>query len=243
MFRFYEVGGKVRDEILGVKSNDIDYTVVPDEHLIYSGLDIGVIFNKLVDELKLRGFEIFLVTPDCFTIRARWPIGSTYSGVADFVLARKEIGYKEGTRSPIVVPGSLLDDLQRRDFTCNAVAKDSNGNYIDPFNGIKDIQARILRTPIKGQVTFEDDPLRILRALRFSVTKGFRITNKLQTIIKNFDYTNKFGVVSEERIREELFKMLKHDTKESLNMLGYYHELSDYIFNNTKLWFKPTNES
>lgn len=243
MFTFYEVGGKVRDELMGLKSKDVDYVAVPDDQML-NVINIGLLFETLKIQLENDGYEIFLVTPDCFTIRAKFPKYHRFSGtVADFVLARKEIGYKEGTREPVVVPGTLWDDLARRDFTVNAIAKAENGTLYDPFRGIEDIKSRILRTPIHGALTFDDDPLRLLRAIRFAVTKGFVLSHAVESYLTNYDYENKFAVVSEERIREELHKAFHHDTLLTLEYLNSYQNLTQYIFKRTKLWLKPTNEA
>lgn len=241
MFTFYEVGGKVRDEFLGLENKDIDYVAVPDK--LY-GETVGVVaaFDSLKNYLEVEGYQLFLVTPEMYTIRAKFPKGHIHEGtVADFVLARKEIGYEKGTRRPIVVPGTLLDDLTRRDFTVNAIAKSITGEIIDPFDGIGDIKNKILRTPISGKITFDDDPLRLLRAIRFAVTKGFKISEEISKIIEEFDYENKFYVVSEERIREELHKCFKYNTIDTLYFLTNFSELRCYIFNNTNLWLMPTN--
>jgi tRNA nucleotidyltransferase/poly(A) polymerase len=161
--------------------------------------------------------------------------------VADFVMARKEVGYVEGTRRPILELGTLEDDLIRRDFTVNAMAEDEDGNLIDLFNGQMDLERMILITPLPPKVTFEDDPLRIIRAIRFSITKGFRLSY-LDYFIYNFDYEGKMGVVSIERIREELLKCFKHDTLKTLTILNQNPKLRDYIFKNNILWLKPTFE-
>ena len=242
MFKFYEVGGKVRDELLGLKSKDVDYVAVPHETLIRDVESVHTMFGILEAYLKEEGFEIFLVTADCFTIRAKFPKDHTYSGVADFVMARKEVGYIPGTRTPIVKPGTLYDDLERRDFTVNALAKNEDGKIIDYFDGIKHLEEKILVTPLDTKVTFDDDPLRILRAIRFSITKGFEIPKEMWHEIYYYDYTNKMFVVSDERIREELFKCFKHDTLETLERLRQFSHLSDYIFRDNKLWLKPTFE-
>jgi tRNA nucleotidyltransferase/poly(A) polymerase len=241
-FTFYEVGGKVRDELLGLKSKDVDYVAVPSDDLIGEYESPHDMFNILVDFLTEEKFELFLVTSDCFTIRAKFPSGHRYVGVADFVMARKEVGYVSGTRTPIIKPGSLYDDLERRDFTLNALAKDDDGNIIDFFNGKEDLKNKILRTPLDTEVTFNDDPLRILRAIRFSITKGFKISYNMWDIIYWYDYNNKMGVVSDERIREELFKCFKHNTLETLTRLSEFKPLSDYIFRDNKLLLKPTFE-
>lgn len=244
MFTFYEVGGKVRDELLGLKSKDIDYVAVPDEELIHFNYTAEFLFVILEEYLKAEGYELFLVTSDCFTIRARFPKNNIHYGlVADFVMSRKEIGYVEGTRTPIVVPGTLYDDLMRRDFTVNAIAKAEDGTYIDPFGGQQDIKDRILRTPIASEITFNDDPLRLLRAIRFMVTKDFNLHRDVSKTIHRFDYENKMKVVSEERIREELHKCFKYDTIRMLSILCSVRALSEYVFTQTKLWLKPTNES
>lgn len=242
MFKFYEVGGKVRDELLGLKSKDVDYVAVPHETLIRDVESVHTMFGILESYLKEEGFEIFLVTADCFTIRAKFPKDHTYSGVADFVMARKEVGYIPGTRTPIVKPGTLYDDLERRDFTVNALAKNEDGKIIDYFDGIKHLEEKILVTPLDTKVTFDDDPLRILRAIRFSITKGFEIPLDMWYVMYNYDYENKMYVVSDERIREELFKCFKHDTLLTIKTLEKYESLVKYMFRDNKLWLKPTFE-
>ena len=241
-FTFYEVGGKVRDEILGLQSKDVDYVAVPGDDLLKDIESAQTMFNILEGYLKEEGFEIFLVTPDCFTIRAKFPKNHKYEGVADFVMARKEIGYVPGTRQPIVKAGTLYDDLERRDFTLNALAKDDDGKIIDFFDGLKHLEERVLITPLDTKVTFDDDPLRILRALRFSITKGFMLSSDIHSQIKNYDYDGKMSVVSTERIREELFKCFKYDTLKTLKMLDQYPDLTNYIFKDNTLWLKPTME-
>jgi poly(A) polymerase len=244
MFTFFEIGGKIRDELLGLPSKDIDYVAVPNIEKFDKSSDIVSIFEALVSYLNIQRYDIFLLTQECYTIRARFPKGHENEGVvADFVLARKEIGYKEGTREPIVVPGTLYDDMQRRDFTVNAMAKNpATGAIIDYFGGTTDLKNKVLRTPIDGRVTFADDPLRLLRAVRFAVTKGFTIGEEINEVLHRFDYKNKFAVVSTERIREELHKAFKVNTNMTLYYLNKYYNLSDYIFTKTNLWLKPTTE-
>jgi poly(A) polymerase len=240
MFKFYEVGGKIRDELLGIPSKDVDYVAVPSSSMGYTAQRT---FEVLVDHLKKNAYQVFLETPSMFTVRAKFPIGHEHEGtVADFVMARKETGYREGTREPIVVIGTLEDDLQRRDFTINAMAKDENGKLIDPFNGIKDLIKKELKCPISPTQSFNDDPLRILRAIRFSIMKGFDMDYKMRYVIKTFDYYGKMHVVSEERIREELYKCFKYGTIRTLDVLAEYPMLRNYIFSKTKLWLKPTTE-
>ena len=238
MPKIFLVGGCIRDKILGVQSKDIDFTFVLDD--LNGTVEQG--FEHMTQWLKSEGFEIFLSTPDCFTIRAKFPKGHKHQGVADFVMARKEIGYVEGTRTPIVVPGTLKDDLERRDFTVNAMAKGDDGKIIDLFDGMNDLKRMVLITPLPPEQTFNDDPLRVLRAVRFAITKGFSL-KFLDYYINNYDYENKMGVVSTERIREELLKCFKHDTMGTLDMLNDYPTLKRYIFENKLMWLKPTMEN
>jgi len=241
-FKFYEVGGKVRDEILGLQSKDVDYVAVPNDKLLKTHSEALDMFNVLNEYLLSEKFEIFLKTDDCFTIRAKFPEEHKYSGVADFVMARKEIGYVPNTRTPIVVPGTLYDDLERRDATLNALARDDDGSIIDYFNGLEDLKNGILRTPLDCKITIEDDALRICRYFRFSITKGFKIAEDLSNEMKTYDYENRMGVVSEERIMEEMKKCFKHDSLKTLLLLNEYPALRNYIFTRTNLWLKPTSE-
>lgn len=241
-FNFYEVGGKIRDEFLGLPNKDVDYVAVPSEELLLKFTQASDMFNVLDEYLISKNFEIFLRTPDCYTIRAKFPKDHEYSGVADFVMARKEIGYIPNTRTPIVVPGTLYDDLSRRDATVNALAKDRDGNIIDFFNGLDDLKKGLIKTPLDCKITIEDDPLRIWRYFRFSITKGFTIDEELEFEMLHYDYELKMCVVSNQRIRDELFKCFKHDTLKTIKLLTKFEKLRDYVFTHTDLWLKPTNE-
>jgi tRNA nucleotidyltransferase/poly(A) polymerase len=235
-FKEYLVGGAVRDEIIGLSNKDLDYVFVFEE--LDENQTAEECFNEMHQNIQERG-EIFLSTPSCYTIRYKDKVTKE---VKDVVMARKEVGYIPGTRTPIVKPGTLYDDLERRDFTLNALAKDEDGTIIDYFNGLDHLKFKMLITPLDTNITMNDDPLRLLRALRFSITKGFRISNDIWNELNNFDYDEKMGVVSTERIREELFKCFKHDTIETLKKLEEFKYLRDYIFKNNLLWLKPTME-
>lgn len=238
MPKIFKVGGCVRDGLLGVKTKDIDFTFVLDD--LNKTVEEG--FKEMEQWMIDQGFTIFLSVPEMFTIRAKFPSDHKFAKLdADFVMARKEVGYVEGTRRPILELGTLEDDLVRRDFTVNAMAEDEDGNLIDLFHGQIGLKRMVLTTPKAPQVTFEDDPLRIIRAIRFSITKGFSLTF-LECYIYYFDYENKMGVVSIERIREELLKCFKHNTLKTLEVLNTFPALRDYVFKNNILWLKPTFE-
>lgn len=214
-YTLYECGGAVRDEFLGLQSKDVDYSVILED----IDLPINEAFTKFEEQITSEGYRIFKSTADCFTVRAKFPDNHVHAGLdADFVLARKELGYIKGTRQPEVVLGTLEDDLIRRDFTVNALAKDMEGNIVDLFNGQRDLQNKILRTPTDTAISFNDDPLRILRAVRFSVTKHLEFCDEIWRCIDSFD-ADKMTVVSAERIREELNKCFKFDTLKTLEYL------------------------
>jgi poly(A) polymerase len=235
-FKEYLVGGAVRDEILGLDNKDLDYVFVFDN--LTEEQTAEECFKDMTKVIQERG-EIFLSTPSCYTIRYK---DKETKEVKDVVMARKEIGYIPGTRTPIVKPGTLYDDLERRDATLNALAKDEDGTIIDYFGGLEDLTNRVLRTPLEPIKTFDDDALRIIRFIRFSITKGFSIPNDITNVIRNYDYESKMGVVSMERIREELFKCFKYDTLKTLEILDNIPRLKRYIFKNNLLWLKPTME-
>ena len=243
--KIFEIGGCVRDELLGLHTKDIDFTVVIDQRGEKLSVDEGWAFMKhfLLD----KGFKIFLETKECFTIRAMFPKGHQHEGlVADFVMARKEVGYIPGTRKPILELGSLEDDMIRRDFTVNAMAKDEHGEIIDLFNGQQHLKWKFLMTPLDPMTTLMDDPLRLLRALRFSITKGFTIDGAVWNAMFQPNLMDKLeNVVSQERIREEVTKMMKHDTLSSLRLFQEIDKreprLLEIIFGGD-MWLLPSTK-
>jgi len=243
MPQIYEVGGCVRDEIIGVHTNDIDFTFVLDN--IDQTVDEG--WDEMLSHLKTEGFKIFLETKDCFTVRAKFPKGHVNEGlVADFVMARKEVGYILGTRKPILELGTLEDDLRRRDFTLNALAKDLDGTIVDLFEGRKHLEEGILVTPLNPVKTFFDDPLRMIRALRFSITKGFEIDSEVWDAMFEpglIEHLNK--VVSKERMQGEVSKMMKHDTVSTLRLLAKIDKIEPKLLEvmfGGDIWLLPSTK-
>jgi poly(A) polymerase len=244
MPQLFKVGGCVRDRMLGLNSKDIDFTFVPDDQTV--SVEEG--FKIMVQWLTDHSFEIFLSTPECFTIRAKFPKNHKNAGlVADFVMARKEEGYTDNSRKPILVLGSLEDDLIRRDFTVNAMAESEDGSIIDIFNGERDLVNKILRTPLDPNKTMLDDPLRFLRALRFAITKDFSIHSSIfEAVENNPQILEKLKTtVSKERIRAEIFLMMKANTVKSLHLLSTVEArlpgFTELVFDEG-LWLKPTFE-
>lgn len=223
--KFYLVGGAVRDRLLGLKSKDKDY----------------IVEAKSYDEMKAaiieKGGEIFLESPQHFTIRALIP----KMGAADFVLPRVDGSYSDGRRPDSVSVGTLHDDLARRDFTMNAIAFDEeSGEYIDPFNGREDIEKRLIRCVGSAFDRFHEDSLRLLRAIRFKITKGFELHDDVVSCLSDYVLAVRLVNVSDERKREELHKCFAKDTLETLNLLGQYPMVSEAVFGSKKLWLMPT---
>jgi poly(A) polymerase len=235
-FKFYKVGGCVRDEILKVKCKDIDYSVVLEN---FTG-NMNEAYSLLCEYLSKNNYTIFLETPDCYTIRAK---DNSTKLVVDFTMARKEFYPDENSRHPVVQPGTLYDDLIRRDFTLNSLAVDiETGNIIDICNGLDDLHNGILRTPLDAFTTLSDDPLRILRGFRFSITKKFSLDKDFWDAINNpFLWTKMMKVVSIERIRDELDKMFKANTLQTLEYIAKIKSINNefYEYMMTKIYFKP----
>jgi tRNA nucleotidyltransferase/poly(A) polymerase len=223
--QIYKVGGAVRDEFLGVKSKDIDFAVEAPS------------YEAMRDYIAGNG-KIFLEKPEYFTIRAK--LNDTD---ADFVLCRKEHGYTDGRRPDLVTAGDIYDDLSRRDFTVNAIAvRVSDGEVFDPHKGITDIADKKIRCVGRAADRFSEDSLRMIRAVRFAITKGFALDVEIQFALDNKSLLSKLENVSKERIREELNRCFKFNTLHTLYMFETYPRLRDVIFSDPTLWLEATNK-
>lgn len=229
--QMYQVGGAVRDELLGIRSKDIDFSVVLDKELQVQDTWRDP-FGTMVKGLKRQGFTIHVEHPEFLTVRGRFPkTDILYPGRdADFVLARKEGTYSDGRRPDVVEPGSLYDDLARRDFTMNAIAK-MGAVIIDPHFGAQDIKRRIIRAVGDPLERLTEDPLRALRAIRFAVTKGFNIDPNLRAAMAEPSVAEGISLnVSDERIAEEFSKMFRKDTIVSIILLNDFPALMQAAF-------------
>lgn len=189
----YAVGGWVRDILLDRPSKDIDITVLG------SGIDFARnVAAMLHPKIKVHFFENFGTAHFVYD-------GFDY----EFVGARKE-SYQRDSRKPIVEDGNLEDDIARRDFTINALAislnKEDYGTLVDWYNGQDDLKHKIIRTPLDADITYSDDPLRMMRAVRFASQLGFVIEEQsLKAIERNAE---RLQIISKERIHTELNKIL-----------------------------------
>jgi len=178
-------------------------------------------FEAMENALVAIGAKIFLSKPEYLTIRCKIP----NIGDVDIALARTDGEYIDG------------------DITINAIAIDiSNGDIVDPYNGRKDIERGIIRCVRNPKERFEEDYLRLLRTIRFAVTKGFEIDLATSFWLTQYKICEGIKKVSQERIREELYKCFKYNTIETLKLLEYYFHLRDILFENN-IWLEPTLSS
>jgi poly(A) polymerase len=188
----YAVGGFVRDFILKRDTSEIDFLVVGD------GIDFATKFSKALGINQIAVFRNFGTAHFRFN-----------NIDLEFVGARKE-SYKKNSRNPTVETGTFLDDINRRDFTINTLAvslnKNNYGELVDTFTGMEDLKNKIIRTPIDPNITFNDDPLRILRAIRFASQLDFNISEEVFNAACSL--ANRLEIIKQERITDEFLKIL-----------------------------------
>ena len=189
----YVVGGYVRDLLLGRPSKDIDFVTVG------SGIEVARAVARQIKGSHLSVFRNFGTAQ----VKAR-------GMELEFVGARRE-SYQRDSRKPIVEDGTLDDDLARRDFTINAMAACVNasrfGEVIDRYNGLEDLEAKLIRTPLDPDITFSDDPLRMMRAIRFATQLDFTIVEEtFRAISRN---AQRIKIISRERVMDELMKIMR----------------------------------
>jgi len=190
--RAYTIGGYVRDLLLDRDSKDIDIVVEG------KGIDLAKSVAKRVGNPKVAIFKTYGTAM------------FNYKGLEiEFVGARKE-SYHKDSRNPIVEEGTIKEDQDRRDFTINALAislnKDNYGELIDPFDGVKDLENKILKTPLNPDITFSDDPLRMMRGVRFASQLGFELEKETYDAIER--NANRLEIITKERISVELNKIM-----------------------------------
>ena len=192
----YVIGGYVRDRLMDRPTADIDILVIG------SGMEVAArVAEKLGGNTRVNYYKNFGTAMLKYYDDMEW--------IIEFVGARKE-SYQRDSRKPIVEDGTLEDDQNRRDFTINAMAislqEDDYGKLLDPFDGIGDIERKLIRTPLDPDITYSDDPLRMMRAVRFATQLGFHIEEaSFEAIHRNRE---RISIVSRERIADELNKII-----------------------------------
>lgn len=212
----YLVGGFVRDKLLGRPTKDADFVCVGDALALAQEAAAAFRPRPRVTLFKTFGTAHFR-TPDGFDM--------------EFVGARKE-SYSRHSRNPEVVPGTLEDDQNRRDFTINALAVSLNksdfGCLVDPFGGVDDLKQGLIRTPGEPAITFSDDPLRMLRAIRFAAQLGFRIHPPTLRAIR--EMRDRISIITQERITDELNKIVASPKPSVGFKLLYETKLLEHLF-------------
>ena len=213
--RAFVIGGFVRDQLLGRPSKDVDIVVEGD------GIDVAEAFAALLpfpaEVITFRNFGTAMVR--CPQLEV------------EFVGARKE-SYRGESRKPDVQSGTLAEDLARRDFTINtfsiSLQKADFGTLLDSFDGQADLEAKMLRTPLEPNITFSDDPLRIMRGLRFAAQLGFDIEGETYAAMR--EQAPRLSIVSAERITDELNKLLMSPQPAYGLKLAFFCGVLDVIF-------------
>ncbi len=210
----YIVGGFIRDLILERQKNEVDFLVIG------NGPEFAA---KLAENFSIEKISIFK------------NFGTAHFKIHDFDLefvgARKE-SYNRNSRKPEIVTGSFEEDISRRDFTINTLAvsinEDTFGNLTDIYNGMMDIENRLIKTPINPEITFDDDPLRILRAYRFASQLDFKVEDSINDAANKL--RSRLKIVSQERITDEFLKIISSPNPSVGLKLLFYSGVMEIIF-------------
>lgn len=210
----YVVGGFVRDLILERVKKEVDFLIVGD------GINFA---QKLADKLNIKTISVY---------KNFGTAHFNYNNFDyEFVGARKE-SYKKESRNPEVEAGSFQEDIERRDFTINTLAVSLNANsfgkLIDTFDGVNDIKNKIIKTPLDPITTFNDDPLRIMRAFRFASQLEFEVDNSI--LLAAEQLAERLKIISQERITDEFLKILSSPRPSIGLKLLYYSKVMDVVF-------------
>lgn len=242
----FVVGGCLRDQAL------IEFGAIPQTNI--KDIDFAVeaeSFDVMTDELAASGFEIFKSDPEFVTLRARFPRTLEWADwlvdqdfdlglTADFVLCRKDGVYKDGRRPESVSAGTIFDDLARRDFTVNAIARHADAGILDPFDGMRDCGDRILRFVGDPFRRVEEDGLRVLRGLRFMVTRGLEPDDAAREMFHSAMAQDAVAQQNDQRIFEEVEKMFRFDTPRAIQILNEFHMMPVVFPQDGNMWLRPT---
>lgn len=224
MINLYEVGGSIRDRLLGLEHNDIDYAAECENYEEMKRYVEGKLGMKILNE-----------KPEYGTLKAIKEQKEKKNKSVDFSICRKDGNYSDGRRPDKIEITDILTDLSRRDFTMNAIAilqslsvetqtqiQEQKEEIIDPFGGVRDIRLKIVRCVGDTKSKLMEDPLRLLRALRFAVTKNMKLDEEIYSVMKDPEFIERLSTcnLSIERRTEEIRKMFSHDTVSSLQIFN-----------------------
>jgi tRNA nucleotidyltransferase (CCA-adding enzyme) len=243
LHHIWQVGGSVRDEVMNRLHNpanphhskDIDFAV-------------QATFGEMKEWMQAHGFKIWLEKPEFFTLRAGIPPGNDlrrFAKDADFVVCRRDGIYTDNRHPESVEPGTIEEDLARRDFTMNAMAINvATRELLDPHNGTRDMRINLIRCvgdPHERIVV--EDALRGLRAIRFAITKGMDIEGNILAVMNTPQFAEALRKISNERKREEIMRATRVDTVETLMTLVHdFNENTLRAIFDGLLWLKPSLE-
>lgn len=211
LFRFAKVGGSVRDQLMGLEPQDVDFVSVPQVEFATA----EEAMRALRKDLEASGYVLLKASPQFFCLKVRSPDSS----VVDFVMARKDGPSSDGRRPDYVLPGTLHDDLARRDFTINAMAI-MDGELVDPFGGENDLHRRTLRFVGDPMQRISEDGLRVMRAFRFMVTKGLDPDEATISALFSSFAAEMLMKVNVDRIRKEVEKMFLANMRETFEIFS-----------------------
>lgn len=223
MINYYIVGGYLRDEMLGVRSKDLDFAVEAPS------------YEAMREDILAKDMIIYQERPEYLAIRGRHP---KFGGV-DFTLCRKDGLYKDYRHPNTVEIGTIYDDLARRDFTVNAMARDESGLLIDPYGGVDDLHRNILRCVGSADARFGEDALRLLRAVRFHLVRGFALDPQIALSLMDTTILNGLKKIPVERAYEELKTCFEHDSYKTMQFLRSHWKLEQVIFKDLGLELSP----
>ena len=218
--QFFKVGGVVRDEMLGIDHNDVDYVAVCTDIATLSKAEANA---KLVQSFEEAGGKVYLHRPEYLTL-----LGQLHGQKVDVTVAH----------DANFMPASLATDLQNRDFTINAMVEDSYGEVQDWFNSESDLLNCKIRTVLDPNITLEQDPIRVLRAIRLAIKLDFAFDKTLAEYIRSNDWTTAFASFKGSRLCAEVNKGLELDKAFYLSLCAQFDLLSA-IFDNVQVRVRP----
>ena len=219
---YYKVGGTVRDELLGLIPSDLDLVA------------IGGNFEQLCADIERSGGKIFLKQEPFLTVRCLFP----NVGPCDIRLARKDGAYGDGRRpDEVFIADSLYEDSCSRDFTIGAMYKNlQTGEIIDYHGGKKDLENKLICCVGDTKERFQEDFLRPIRGLRFSITKNMSLDSEIVEFLNSQYFIDNLCKVSKERIREEMYKVFKFSSLKTLIMLERLPKFRNFLFESNVFW-------